>query len=105
MIRSKLIWALVWVNVALLLGVALKLTSPAAEAQVPGLSDYLMIPADIPGGNNAVIYVLDTTHGRLTSVNFDHSTGRVSAMPPMDLNQLFQAAGGPSGRPTNNGAY
>lgn len=94
MIRSKIIWGLVWVNVALLLGLALKVSSPNAMAQLHRPSDYLTIPGEVVGGSYAVIYIVDTGQGRLSAVSFDDSSGKIFAMPALDLNQIFQAAGG-----------
>src|SRR5271154_3131640 len=90
-VKSRIIWALLWLNVALLIGWALKATSPTAMAQLRRPSDYLMIPGEIVGGDDAVIYVLDTTQGRLTAVSLNNSTGQLSVMPPIDMNQTFQA--------------
>jgi hypothetical protein len=94
MVQSKIIWGLVWINVALLLGLTLKMTSPTASAQAHRPSDYLMIPGEVVGGSFAVIYIVDTNQGRLSAVSFDDTSGRIGAMPPLDLNQIFQAAGG-----------
>ena len=90
--KSKLIWGLVWLNVALLVGWALRLTSPPAVAQVPRASDYMMIPGDIVGASAGAVYVVDTDHGQLTAISFDDSQNRLSVMPPIDLNGIFQAA-------------
>ena len=53
-----------------------------------------MIPGDVVGGTNAVVYILDTDAGRLSAVSFDDTASRMSAMPPVDLNQIFAAAAG-----------
>jgi hypothetical protein len=94
MIKSRIIWGLVWVNVALLLALALKLTSPGAMAQVARPGNYLMIPGEVVGGSFAVVYIVDTGQGRLTALSYDDTAGRITTMPPLDLNQLFQAAAG-----------
>ena len=92
--KSKILWTLVWVNVALLVGWALKLTTPTAQAQMHRPGDYLMIPGEIVGGTSALVYVLDTEHGQLSAVTYDDSSGKLFQMPPIDLNQLFAAAMG-----------
>jgi hypothetical protein len=92
MMKSRIIWALVWVNVALLVGTALKLTSPPASAQLRRPGNYIMIPGELVGGNNAAIYIVDTDNGRLSAVSFSDPTNQMSAMPPIDLNAFFQAA-------------
>jgi Na+/glutamate symporter len=97
--KSRIVWALVWVNIALLIGWAMRLTSPKAEAQLRRPSDYLMIPGEVIGGNSAAIYILDTTQSQLSAVSFDDSTGQLATMKPaIDLNQVFQAAMGGGGR-------
>jgi hypothetical protein len=95
--KSRIVWALVWVNIVLLVGWAVRLTSPKAEAQLRRPSDYLMIPGEIIGGNAAAVYIVDTTQSRLAAVSFDDSTGQMAKMPWIDLGQVFQAAMGPAG--------
>jgi hypothetical protein len=90
--KSTLIWGLIFLNVLLLLGLALRLTSQQAVAQVPRTSDYMMIPGDIVGVSSGAVYIVDTNQGRLTAVSFDDTQNRISVMPPLDLNGLFQAA-------------
>jgi hypothetical protein len=98
MVKSRVLWILVWVNVALLVGWALKLTSPNAQGQFRRPSEYVMIPGEITGGNSAAVYIVDTTQGRLAAVSFDDSSGRLNTMPWIDLTQTFQAAAGGAGR-------
>jgi hypothetical protein len=92
--KSKLIWGLVWLNVALLVSWALRLTSSPAVAQVPRASDYMMIPGEIVGASAGAVYIVDTNQGQLTAVSFDDMQNRLSVMPPVDLNGIFQAAAG-----------
>ena len=94
---TKTIWLLIWVNVALLLSLALRLTSPeAAQAQLRArASDYDMIPGIAVGIPTAFVYILDTAQGRLDAVTFDDSSNRTFVLPPIDLNQVFQAAQSP----------
>jgi hypothetical protein len=99
MVKSKIIWMLVWVNVALLVGLALKLTSPVAQAQFRRPSEYVMIPGEITGGTSAAVYIVDTTQGRMAAISFDDGSGRLSTMPWIDLNQTFQTAVGPERAP------
>jgi hypothetical protein len=99
MVKTRIVWALVWLNVALLVVWAIRVTSPQAVAQLRRPGDYLMIPGEIVGGVNGVVYVVDQTNGRLTAISFDQSSNRLTNMAPLDLNQLFQAAAAPAGRP------
>jgi hypothetical protein len=97
--QTRIVWALVWVNVVLLVGWAMKLTSPPAQAQLRRPSEYLLIPGEIVGGNEAAVYVVDTTLSRLSAVSYDDGTGQLSKMQWIDLGQVFQAAVGPGGAP------
>jgi hypothetical protein len=95
---TRTIWLLIWVNVFLLLGLALRLTSPqAAQAQLRArASDYDMIPGQVIGSPTSFVYILDTAQGRLSAVTYDDSSGRTFALPPIDLTQVFQAAQAPA---------
>ena len=92
MAKTRIMWGLVWLNVLLLVGLAFKLTSPAAQGQIRRPSDYTMIPGEISGGNSAVVYIIDTQQGRMSAVSFDDSSNRLSNMPWIDLNTQFQGA-------------
>jgi len=92
MVKTRIIWALVWINVVLVVGMAIKLTSPAAQAQVRRPSDYMMIPGEISGGNSAVVYIIDTQQSRMAAVSYDDASNRFFTMPFIDLNAQFQAA-------------
>jgi hypothetical protein len=89
-LKSTLFWALVWLNVALLIGLAFKLTSPAANAQFQRQGNYLMIPGAIQSGNGSVVYIVDTNAGVLGAIYFNDSTSQIQPMQPLDLNQAFQ---------------
>jgi hypothetical protein len=90
--KSTLLWGLVFLNIVLLFGLALRLTSQPAVAQIPRASDYIMIPGDIVGASSGAVYVVDTNLGRLTAISFDDTQNRLSVMQPVDLNGMFQAA-------------
>ena len=51
--KNKVIWALLALNVLLAIALLTPMVQPA-EAQAPRPGDYLMIPGEIVGGNNAV---------------------------------------------------
>ena len=99
--KSKLVWALVALNVALAAGLVVRWMKPqtamAAQAAArPG--DYIMVPAEVVGGSSTLIYVVDTTTNQLSGMAYDQD--RLVALPPMDLGRVFQAgaAGGGAGR-------
>jgi hypothetical protein len=92
MVKTRIVWTLVWVNVLLLVGLAIRMTSPAAQAQVRRPSDYVMIPGEISGGNSAVVYIIDTQQSRMAAVSYDDASNRFGTMPFVDLNAQFQGA-------------
>lgn len=91
-LKSTVFWGLAWINIALLVGWALKLTSPPAQAQFRSPSNYIMIPGAIQSANGSVIYVVDTTHGWMGAIYYSDSNPahRFQLMTPVDLNQTFQ---------------
>ena len=93
--KSKLVWALVALNVVLAAALAVRWMKPqtamAAQAAArPG--DYIMVPAEVVGGSSTLIYVIDTSNNQLSGMAFDQN--QLVALPPMDLNRVFQAAAG-----------
>ena len=93
--RSKVVWALVALNV--LLGAALigQWVRPnMAHAQVARPSDYIMVPGTVQGLPQQVIYIVDTQNGLLSARMFD---GRqLQDMPPIDLKRFLQPANNPN---------
>lgn len=69
--RSKAVWALVVVNVLLLANLCFRGLIRPAQAQMPRASDYIMIPADVVGGTNSVIFMVDTRQGLLSARTLD----------------------------------
>jgi hypothetical protein len=88
-VRSKIIWALVALNVCLvacLVGQWVGATTASAQAAAR-VSDYLLIPGSVQGNQTQVIYMIDEQNGWLSARTFD---GRqMIDMPPLDLNRLF----------------
>ena len=91
MSRSTLVWALVALNVLLmaaLVGRWMKPSTAMAQAAArPG--DYIMVPAEVVGGNGAIIYVVDTTRGQLSAIGLDQN--KLISMAPIDINRAFEA--------------
>jgi hypothetical protein len=86
--KDKLIWALGALNLLLLLGLVTRLTAPA-QAQAGRPSDYLMIPGEIIGGNNALVWVIDSRNQQLSAVSLNQQGVALDMMPPLDLKRLF----------------
>ena len=88
--KNKVIWALVALNAALLIGLMAKYTVPTAQAQAPRRpADYLMIGAETQAGVNGVVFVVDSSNGRLGGLQYDDGQKQLIAMKPIDLNRVF----------------
>jgi hypothetical protein len=90
--KSTAVWALAALNVVLLVMLATRGTREnAAVAQNstgrPG--DYLMIPGEVIGGTDAVVYILDQSSHQLSAMAYDDSGRRLATMPPMNLDRVF----------------
>lgn len=87
--KSKVIWALVALNVALLAclcGQWVGVTIASAQA-APAVSDYLLIPGTVQGSTSQVIYMIDERSGLLSARTINNN--QLIDMPPIDLNRLF----------------
>ena len=99
--KSKLVWALVALNAVLAGTLVTRWMKPqTAMAQAAGAArpgDYIMVPAEVVGGSSTLIYVVDTSNNQLSGIAFDQNN--LVALPPLDLNRVFQAgaAGGGAG--------
>jgi hypothetical protein len=93
--KNLVFWSLIGVNGVLAAGLAAHLLGDtAAVAQVPAATsrdDYLMIPGEINGGNNAIVYVLDETTHQLSTMSYDDSMHKLATMSPRDLNRDFDS--------------
>ena len=86
--KNKVIWALTAANVLLLLGLTTRLTAPA-QAQAARPSEYLMIPGEIIGGNNAIIWIIDSRNRELSAVSASQNGKTIEMMKPIDLKRLL----------------
>ena len=87
--RSKVLWALVALNVCLLACLIRQwVGANTATAQAaPRVSDYLLIPGSVQTNPAQIIYMIDEPNGWLSARSFD---GRQMVdMAPIDLNRLF----------------
>jgi hypothetical protein len=99
--KSTVIWALVALNVILVLTlVSRPAIDQPALAQVNRPGDYLMIPGQVVGGTSAVVYVLDQTSHQLGAVSYDDSMGSLDTMPPLNLDRVFASLDTSGGRGT-----
>ena len=104
--KQPLLYLLVAVNAALGVSVLSHvLRDDRADAQAAAAmstDDYLMIPGEINGGNNAIVYVVDERTHQLSSMSYDDSMRRLSVMVPRDLNRDFDAMGVQGNQPGGN---
>jgi hypothetical protein len=97
--KSTAVWALAALNVMLLVLLVWRGTGDnAAMAQGAGRpGDYLMIPGEVLGGTDAVVYVADQSSHQLSAMQYDDSMHKLNVMPPMNLDRVFNEVGGNAG--------
>jgi hypothetical protein len=92
--KSSVLWSLLGLNAVLLFmfagGVARPKPADAQVRRVP--DDYMMIPGDVSGQTTALVYLVDTTHGRLGAMAYNDSNRTLDIMPPIDLNTIYNTA-------------
>jgi hypothetical protein len=90
--KTKVLWALVALNVLLLVGLIVPLArTNVARAQANARpSEYLMIPGEVIGGNSAVIYVVDEEKQLLSAVALDQKGNGIDVMQPIELRRVFE---------------
>ena len=90
--KSRIIWCLIGINIALLAMFVLPRIKPntavAQRAERP--SDYLLIPGAILGRDNGIVYIIDSSNGLMSAMVFDDASGRLQVMPPKDLLRTFE---------------
>lgn len=86
--KNKVIWALGALNVLLALGLLTPLVQPA-EAQAVRPSEYLMIPGEIIGGNNAVVWVIDGRNQQLSAITLGQNGKTLETMQPINLARIM----------------
>jgi hypothetical protein len=93
--KSTTVWALAALNVCLLAMLVWRATPQnAAMAQATGRpGDYLMIPGEVIGGTDAVVYVVDQSSHQLSALVYDDAMRKLNTMPPMNLDRVFGTVG------------
>lgn len=96
--KSTAIWALALLNVVLLGALVsrnMKPNAAVAQQQAGGrVGDYVIIPVDFPGATVGSVVVLDNVSGQLSAIQTEESTGRMYALPRVNVTELFDAAAG-----------
>ena len=91
--KSTLMWALVALNCALVGALAERYVRPnTAHAAGGRRPNYVIIPGEVPGGGNAVVYILDTANRQLSAraLNNQGQNWRLDDMPPINLERIFE---------------
>lgn len=90
--KSKLLWCLVGVNLALAGSYLARWAGPstALAQNVARPPEYLLLPGEVSGADRGVIYVLDTTNGMLGAMSYSDTSGRIDIMTPTDLTRVFE---------------
>jgi hypothetical protein len=89
--KSKVVWALVVLNVALAVCLVAQWLRPnaatAQAAQAARPSDYILLPGSVQGNPAQILYMIDTQNGWLSARSF--SGQAIVDMAPINLNRLF----------------
>lgn len=99
--KTKVLWALVALNVLLLVGLVAPLGRSPANAQAAGGKvarpgdNLLMITGEVIGGNSAMVYIIDETTNQLNARTYnDVGPNRglrdVELQQPIDLDEIYQ---------------
>jgi hypothetical protein len=91
--KTVALWSLIVMNAALLAVFASRMTKDnTAHAQAAGRpGDYLMIPGQIIGGVNDVVYVIDQNSHQLSAISYDDASRTVQLYTPRDMDRDFDA--------------
>ena len=99
--KSAMLWALVMLNVALLVALIGRHTPENQAKAIGGVNpaDLLAVPGNLPGYSNGVVYLIDNSSGLMTAISYDGASNRVTWLPqPIDIGRVAAAAGGVRGR-------
>lgn len=95
---SWMLGGLIVVNAALVFSLAFKLTAPAqavAQSNPTRPSEYTVITGTLRVNSPAaLIYILDSTSGKLSFGAFDDQQGTVNFGQPIELERVFSANSG-----------
>ncbi|HQY87751.1 MAG TPA: hypothetical protein PK402_03780 [Tepidisphaeraceae bacterium] len=91
--KRNVISILIVVNTLLVGLLIYRMISPnTAIAQVKQPGNYLLIDGEANGVSSDLVYVLDMANGELSALVPNQNSERLEAMPPVNLNQIFDNA-------------
>jgi len=109
--KSKIVWSLAALNVLLVVALVGRMNRAYAAQAVARPSEYIMVPGEVLGGANSVVYIIDTNSQQLSALALAPAGKGVDTMAPIDLGRVFQpggvvgnggAAGGARGKGARN---
>jgi hypothetical protein len=93
--HKKVVWGLMILNAVLAVVLIWKLGGEnPARAQGLARSEFIMVPADIPGASSGAVYIVDTRNALMSGFVYDQNRNIIDVMAPIDLGRLFTAAAG-----------
>ena len=91
--------ALLVLNAALLVLLAVVTFAPSADAQGRARGRYAMVGGGVPGSLGSVIYVVDTVNQELIALHYDHNVKRLQGVGhrnvAADMNDMARRGPGP----------
>ncbi|MHC4217285.1 MAG: hypothetical protein ACYSU7_02405 [Planctomycetota bacterium] len=72
--------ALLVLNAALLVLLAVVTFAPAADAQGRARGRYAMVAGGVPGSLGSVVYIVDTVNRELIALDYEHNTKRLKGV-------------------------
>ncbi|HEX8323780.1 MAG TPA: hypothetical protein VF595_07685 [Tepidisphaeraceae bacterium] len=95
--KSTALWALILLNLVLLgalAGRSMKPNAAVAQAVAGRPGDYTVIPVDFTGAATGSVVILDNVTGQMSAIMTNETTGRMEALPRVNIAELFDAAAG-----------
>jgi len=104
--KTKVLWALIALNVLLLAGLLSPLGHSTAQAQLQAPQahagdHFLMISGEVNGLPSALVYIIDENTNQMSARVYDDNLARRGFvdMAPLDLSRIYAAGpGGGGGR-------
>ena len=93
--KTVAFWTLIVMNAVLLAVFVSRMTksnTAMAQAAAGRPGDYLMIPGQVVGGVNEVVFVVDQSSHKLAAISYDDSSKNVVNFAPRDMDRDFDAA-------------
>lgn len=87
--KNTILWALVGLNAVLLVAFIGQFTRPNSAHAQARPAEYVMIPGEVTGGTGDVVYIIDTSNGKLAAMTYDDARHEMQTMQPIDIARVF----------------